>query len=85
MPFEIQSVLVRLDKLDAKDNQRLWRIDNTDTNIIDTLLSIKNNKTVKGLTYGLNIAFEDMHTFIMAATFKIKIVSRKVKPLLKPE
>lgn len=85
LPFEIQSVLVRMDKLDGKDDQRLWRIDNADTNVFDNLLSIKNNKTSNGVTFGLNIAFEDMHTFLMSATFTLKVVSRKVKPLLKPE
>ena len=85
LPFEIQSVLVRMDKLDGKDTQRLWRIDKEDSNIFDDLITIKNNVTHGGVSYGLSINFEDMHTFLLAATFTLKVVSRKVKPLLRPE
>jgi hypothetical protein len=77
--------LVRIDKLDGGDLLRAWRIESTDPNVFDSLFTIKNNKTASDVVYGINVNFNEEHTFLMAVTFTLKVKSRKVKPLLKPE
>jgi hypothetical protein len=84
LPFEINSVLVRLDKLDTKKQEKIWEINNGDTNVFDDIISLTNNK-INGITYGLNIKFDEIHSFDIQVTFKMQIKSMKVKPLLKPE
>ena len=85
LPFGIVSILVRIDKLDGGDLLRAWRIESTDPNVFDSLSTIKNNKTASDVVYGINVNFNEEHTFLMAVTFTLKVKSRKVKPLLKPE
>ena len=85
LPFEIKSILLRLDKLDGHNEQKIWKIESSDPNVFDSLLSIKNNKTISGIAYGLSLQFTDLHSFLMSATFTLKVNSRKVKPILKSE
>lgn len=85
LPFEITSILVRLEKLDSKEEAQLWRLDSSDNNIFDSLLSLKLNKTSNGTAYGINVAFDKEHTFQMSITFTIQIINKTVKPILKPE
>lgn len=82
LPFEVNSILLRMDKLDGAPNTNMWRIDSNDTTIFDNLITIKNNKTTNGITYGLSVQFQAPHTFLMSSTFAIKVISRNVKPLL---
>ena len=82
LPFEIASILLRMDKFDGETNTNMWRIDSNDSNIFDNLITIKNNKTTSGITYGLSVHFQAPHTFLMSATFTLKVKSRNVKPLL---
>lgn len=84
LPFEVSSIVVRLDKLDAHSHNKIWEIFNEETNVFDDIITLTNNK-INGVTYGLNIKFAESHTFEIQVTFKIEIKSRKVRPLLKPE
>lgn len=85
LPFEIDSILVRLEKIDGKEQALLWRIYSSDDNIFDSLLTLKLNKTSNGTAYGINVSLNTEHTFQMSITFTIKIIDKTVKPILKPE
>lgn len=85
LPFKIESILLRLDKIDGEVANEAYKIESTDTNIIDELLSLSFNKTPNGVPYGLNVTFAEQHSFLCAATFTVKVLSRDVRPLVKPE
>lgn len=85
LPFGIESSLVRIDSIDGKDAPGVWRIESGDPNVIDDTLTIKYNTTANGTSYGLNVQFSEPHTFIMSVSFKLHVISRAVKPVLKSE
>lgn len=85
IPFAIDSILLRIDKLDGKEYMKVWRINSEDSNLVDELLTVKNLKNKDGVVYGAQIRFSEPHTFVMDAMFSMKIISRVVKPVLKAE
>ena len=84
-PFMIESILFRIDTLDGKTTTRAYKIENTDPIIFDNILTLSFNKTQKGVPYGLSVKFSDQRSFTCASTFTVKVLSRKVRPLVKSE
>ena len=84
-PFMLESILFRIDTLDGKTTTRAYKIENTDPIIFDNILTLSFNKTQKGVPYGLSVKFSDQRSFTCASTFTVKVLSRKVRPLVKSE
>jgi len=84
-PFMIVSILFRIDTIDGKTISSAYKIENTDPNVFDNILTLSFNKTQKGVPYGLNVRFTDQRSFTCAATFTVKVLSRNVRPFVKPE
>lgn len=85
LPFEIESVQLRVDKLDGQEQKLIWEIDSKESNIVDELLVVKNNKTASQKVYGISVDLNGEHAFLMSVTFTLKVKSQRVKPLLKVE
>ncbi len=85
LPYEIKDIKILIETLDGETKRMSYKIDYSDTNVFDDLISLCFNKTSIGSIFGLAVAFTELHTFNMVITFNLKVHSKNVKPLVKAE
>ncbi len=84
LPYDIEKALIRIQEIDKNDHPMVYKLEKNG-NIVDDLADCVWNKTPNGNDYGITFRFSQPHHFEMTISFVIRIISRDIKTIFKPE